>query len=93
MSPWQTVFPAISNSTDAKGTIHINNDPKAASQDNVEAQTSGQPGPAAAVNPQAPTPSNIFPEPETPVTPTFLAAEPESPPASPGPPPESGLKP
>lgn len=83
MSPWQSAFPAISRSTDAKGTIRITNDPQAApNQDNVDVQASGNPSPAESINPQEPTPSNIFPEPGAPVTPAFLSANPESPPES-----------
>ncbi len=93
MTPWQAAFPAVKHFTDAKGTIHISNNPKdEASWAKVETKVASQPDTSEAVNPQEPTPSNIFPEPEAAKTPAFLDPEPEAPATSSSPAPEADPK-
>ncbi len=75
---WQTGFSAVSRITDANGVIHISNNPKAETRpDKVESTSFGQTIGGAQEKLPEPTPSNIFPEPDPSVVPSFLAAEPE----------------
>ena len=65
LTPSQQLFATIKQFTDEKGTIHIINigKDKAKSQ-NEDYNASVQHKSIEAVNPNEPTPSNIFPEPE-----------------------------
>jgi hypothetical protein len=92
VGPEKSVGAAISHFTDARGTIHIFNDPKTEDgRNNPDSDSPDQLGPIAAITPREPTPSNIFPEPEAPVVPAYLTAEPQASPESGSPPPESEL--
>jgi hypothetical protein len=91
--PGGAVLASVTSFTDARGTIHISNDPKgAAGKNSLDVSASGQIQAYTAINQRETTPSNIFPEPSAPVAPAFLAGEPQLPPESASSPTESDSK-
>jgi hypothetical protein len=64
LAPWQQLNATVKQFTDANGTIHINNIVKnKAKPQNDNHNASTQHKSIEVVNPNEPTPSNIFPEP------------------------------
>ena len=63
LTPWQLLHATVKQFTDENGTIHINNIVKdKAKPQKEEDNASVRPKTFEVVNPNEPTPSNIFPE-------------------------------